>query len=75
MLYFVIKIFFSLWTKIADYTVNMSWGSEGSKSASTSTGGTTHHQHLLHLLIHQKEEIFSGNYIKNYFFIIHVQIL
>ena len=32
---------FSLWTKIADYTVNLSWGSEGSKSASTSTGGTT----------------------------------
>ena len=29
----------SLWTKI-DYTVNLSWGSEGSKSASTSTGGT-----------------------------------
>ena len=41
MLYFLIKKFFSLWTKIADYTVNLSWGSEGSKSASTSTGGTT----------------------------------
>ena len=24
-----------------------------------------HHQHLLHLLIHQKEEILSGNYINN----------
>ena len=35
------KKLFSLWTKIADYTVNLSWGSEGSKSASTSTGGTT----------------------------------
>ena len=35
------KKIFSLWTKIADYTVNLSWGSEGSKSASTSTGGTT----------------------------------
>ena len=32
---------FSLWTKIADYTVNLSWGTEGSKSASASTGGTT----------------------------------
>ena len=32
---------FSLWTKIADYTVNFSWGTEGSKSASASTGGTT----------------------------------
>ena len=32
---------FSLWTKIADFTVNLSWDSEGSKSASTSTGGTT----------------------------------
>ena len=41
MLYFVIKKVFSLWTKIADYTVNLSWGSEGSKSTSTSTGGTT----------------------------------
>ena len=30
-----------MWTKIADYTVNLSWGSEGSKSASTSIGGTT----------------------------------
>ena len=32
---------FSLWTKIADYTVNLSWGTEGSKSASASTGGIT----------------------------------
>ena len=32
---------FSLWTKIADYTVNLSWGIEGSKSASASTGGIT----------------------------------
>ena len=38
--YFYLKIF-SLWTKIADYTVNFSWGTEGSKSASASTGGTT----------------------------------
>ena len=35
------KKIFSLWAKIADYTVNLSWGSEGSKSASTSTGCTT----------------------------------
>ena len=34
-------LIFSLWTKIADYTVNFSWGTEGSKSASDSTGGTT----------------------------------
>ena len=30
---------FSLWTKIVDYTVNLSWGTEGSKSASASTEG------------------------------------
>ena len=34
-------LIFSLWTKIADYTVNFSWGTEGSKSAFASTGGTT----------------------------------
>ena len=34
-------LIFSLWTKIADYTVNFSWGTEGSKSASAHTGGTT----------------------------------
>ena len=33
--------FFSLWTKIADYTLKLSWGTEGSKSASASTGATT----------------------------------
>ena len=38
-----------------------------------------HHQHLLHLVIHQKEEILSGNHINNlktkYFSLItHVQI-
>ena len=36
-----LKKFFSLWTKIADYTVNFSWGTEGSKSAPASTGATT----------------------------------
>ena len=35
------NVFFSLWTKIADYTLNLSWGTEGSKSASISTGATT----------------------------------
>ena len=34
-------MFPSLWTKIADYTLNLSWGTEGSKSASTSSGTTT----------------------------------
>ena len=34
-------LIFSIWTKIADYTVNFSWGTEGSKSASASTGDTT----------------------------------
>ena len=34
-------LIFSLWTKIADYTLNLSWGTEGSKTASASTGGTT----------------------------------
>ena len=34
-------IFFSFWTKIADYTVNLYWDTEGSKSASTSTGATS----------------------------------
>ena len=38
---FFFLIFFSLWTKIVDYTVNLSWGTEGSKSASTSRGATT----------------------------------
>ena len=37
---FLIEIF-SLWTKIADYTVHLSWGTEGYKSASASTRGTT----------------------------------
>ena len=37
-IFFLIEIF-SLWTKNADYIVNLSWGTEGSKSASASTGG------------------------------------
>ena len=37
----VSKLLLILWTKIADYTVNFSWGTEGSNSASASTGGTT----------------------------------
>ena len=37
----VLNFFFILWTKIADYTLNLSWGTEGSKTASTSTGATT----------------------------------
>ena len=37
----VFNFFSSFWTKIADYTVNLSWDTEGSKSASTSTGATT----------------------------------
>ena len=34
-------LIFSFWTKIADCTVNFSWGTEGSKPVSTSTGDTT----------------------------------
>ena len=41
MLYFVIKKFSAYGLKLLSYTVNLSWGSKGSKSASTSTGGTT----------------------------------
>ena len=39
--FFLFLNLFSFWTKIADYTVNLSWGTDGSKSASTSTGATT----------------------------------
>ena len=36
-----LKYFFQLMEKIADYTVNLSWDTEGSKSSSASTGATT----------------------------------
>ena len=45
----VFFIFSSLWTKIADYTLNLSWGTEGSKSFPLVQEPLHHQQHLLHL--------------------------
>ena len=38
---FFLRKHFSFWTEIADYTVNLSLGTEGSKSTSAKTGATT----------------------------------